>query len=323
MENAVRFFYAQGLATSSQKSYRSAQSRYLSFCAQFQLQPLPLSEPVLCSFVSLLASQSLRFQTIKCYLSGLRHMQISSGYSDPFAGNLLVRLDYVLKGIKRCQASGMTSSSSHPRLPITPSILRAIRSQWSANWNDYDIKMLWAAFCVGFFGFMRAGEFTVPANASYDPGCHLSFRDIAVDSHINPSVMHVSLRASKTDPFRKGVTIVIGTSKDELCPVNAVLSYLAVRGAEPGPLFRFAGGRCLTRERLVSSLRHVLAAANIDTTHFSGHSFRIGAATTAARVGVEDSLIKTLGRRESSAYMRYIRTSTDQLAAIALRLSSS
>ena len=40
---------------------------------------------------------------------------------------------------------------------------------------------------------------------------------------------------------------------------------------------------------------------------YAGHSFRIGAATTAAHQGIHDSLIKTLGRWESAAYTRYIR----------------
>ena len=79
IENAVRFLYSQGLATSSQKSYRPAQSCYLNFCAQFQLQVLLLSEPVLCSFVSLLANQNLIFQTIKCYLSDSRSSILGSG----------------------------------------------------------------------------------------------------------------------------------------------------------------------------------------------------------------------------------------------------
>ena len=108
-----------------------------------------------------------------------------------------------------------------------------------------------------------------------------------------------------------------------MCPVAAMLSYLAAHGAGSGPLFQFSDGRYLTRDRLVCELRRVLAAANIDMSQYCGHSFRIGAATTAARAGVEDSLIKTMGRWESVAYLRYIRTSKDQLAAVTARLSSA
>ena len=95
-----------------------------------------------------------------------------------------------------------------------------------------------------------------------------------------------------------------------------------VRGDSPGPLFQFSDGRFLSRDRLVISLKRVLSEAGIDTSRFNGHSFRIGAATSAARAGLEDSLIKTMGRWESSAYLRYIRTSRDQLAAVASSLSA-
>ena len=90
-----------------------------------------------------------------------------------------------------------------------------------------------------------------------------------------------------------------------------------------GPLFMFSDGRYLSRDRQVSSLRRVLSAANIDMSCFNGHSFRIRAATTAAKAGLEDSLIKMLGRWESTAYLWYIHTSRDQLAAVASSLSVS
>lgn len=65
-----------------------------------------------------------------------------------------------------------------------------------------------------------------------------------------------------------------------------MLSDRAVRGAKPGLLFKFADECCLTRERLVFFMRHVLAATNI----FGDHRFRIGAATTADRELVQQQL---------------------------------
>ena len=92
-------------------------------------------------------------------------------------------------------------------------------------------------------------------------------------------------------------------------------AYLVQRGDKTGPLFQFVDGRYLTRQRLVNQLHQALQKAGLDTSKYNGHSFRIGAATTAAKKGVEDSMIKTLGRWESSAYMQYIKIPREQLAS--------
>ena len=173
---------------------------------------------------------------------------------------------------------------------------------------------------VFFFGFLRSGEVVVPSDTSFDTGMHLCFDDIAVDSHLEPSTLRVTLKASKTDPFQKGVVLVIGRGSLEICPISAVLDYMSRRGPAPGPLLVFGDGRCLTRPRFVAALRSALATAGIDAQLYSGHSFCIGAATTAAIRGIPDSLIKTLGRWQSSAYMLYVRTPSSVLQGVARRL---
>ena len=101
-----------------------------------------------------------------------------------------------------------------------------------------------------------------------------------------------------------------------------VLSYLSRRPSTPGPLFIFTNGALLqTRAKLVAHVRQALAQAGIDCTHYSGHSFRIGAASAAAEAGYSDSFIQTLGRWKSQAFISYIRTHPSQLAAVAPALA--
>ena len=84
-----------------------------------------------------------------------------------------------------------------------------------------------------------------------------------------------------------------------LCPLAAVLSYMAMRRPGNGPLFRFSDGRSLIRERFVAKVREVLQQIGIDQTKYCGHSFRIGAATTAAKKGIQrltNKNVRTLGK---------------------------
>ena len=63
----------------------------------------------------------------------------------------------------------------------------------------------------------------------------------------NPTLLKLRLKASKTDPFRKGIDVVVGRTNNKLCPVAAVLAYLAVRGNGLGFLFKFQDGKLLTK----------------------------------------------------------------------------
>jgi hypothetical protein len=129
---------------------------------------------------------------------------------------------------------------------------------------------------------------------------------IAIDSYQNPSTIKIHLSISKTDQFGKDIDIYLGRTNSDLCPM---LRYLVKRpGPRSGPLFILQNGIPLQRDQFVRYLKDALDAAGISHAHYSGHSFRIGAATAAARAEVPDHLIKTLGRWESEAYQIYKRT---------------
>ena len=127
---------------------------------------------------------------------------------------------------------------------------------------------------------------------------------------------------SKTDQERKGTSVFIEKTRDDICPVAAMSAYLAVRGPSQGPVFQYTDARPLTKVRFTDQIRDALATIGYDPKSYAGHSFRIGAASTAAERGVEDSSIKALGRWKSDAFQAYIKLPRATLAPFAKVLSS-
>ena len=114
--------------------------------------------------------------------------------------------------------------------------------------------------------------------------------------------------------------MVLGRTGKDLGPVKALLNYLQVRGMEPGPLFHHNDGRVLLKPIFIRWVQQALAKLGYDQKEFTGHSFRVGAATTAAKMGIQDSLIKALGRWESSAYLLYIHIPAGDLQQVASKI---
>ena len=128
--------------------------------------------------------------------------------------------------------------------------------------------------------------------------------------------MLVRIKGSKTDPFREGVTLSIGKTGASVCPVAAMQAYLDCKPNRGGPLSRTSTGKFLTRGMMCRLVNDTLRSNNLSIAPYSTHSFRIGAATTAAAAGIPDSKIKILGRWSSSVYQRYVRMSLNVLQGI-------
>ena len=241
-----------------------------------------ISEDILIYFVAhCVSSLHLKYSTIKTYLAGNRFAYIKAGFQDPCCfpnGQPFLSLQAILKAVKKSQ-----DNIVKPRLPITSSILSQIcRSLRSGFLGAYEDLVLQTAFCLAFFGFLRCGEFTSKSNA-FDPLTDLSIQDI----HLNRWDNYFTLRLK--------------------------VSWMAMAAQPHEPLFTTLAGTPLTRAFVIDKLKILLSKLGYNPALYSGHSFQIGAATTAAAANIPDHMIRTLDRWTSDCYCRYIRTSHESL----------
>ena len=100
------------------------------------------------------------------------------------------------------------------------------------------------------------------------------------------------LKASKTDPYRQGCSLLISPSPRSVCAVRVLRKYLALRlTTGTSPLYVFQSGNYLT-----TILRTLPQRLGISSELYASHSLRIGAATSAAEAGLPPWHIQTLRR---------------------------
>ena len=190
--------------------------RFHSFCGVYNIfTPFPVTEQLLCSFAAFLADQGLAPQTVKSYLSAVCNSQISLGLPDPRDQSSLPILKRIQDGIARLRM--LKGSPPQVRLPITAHILARIQQALAAS-SDPDKYLVWVVATTAFFGFFRLGELLPD----------LAWGDVAVDNHTKPSMIQVHLKKSKTNQFGPGMDIILGFTGTPLCPVSAILQYIAV-----------------------------------------------------------------------------------------------
>ena len=155
---------------------------------------LPASELTLIYFASHLA-QTVSYDTVKLYLVAVQDLHRELNF--PLYIEKMHRLKKVLTSIKR-----LVPSTKRDRFPITTQILTTIHNYLHpALSTNLDHIMLWAAFTLAFFGFLRASEFT--CNGPFNPEVHLTSQDIIFHPDMqSPSLMRVKITQSKTFPPR-------------------------------------------------------------------------------------------------------------------------
>lgn len=192
--------------------------------------------------------------------------------------------------------------SQDVRRPITLDILTQIRFKLRALcWSKYEARLFSAAFSFAFFGALRIGEVVCTDRLSQRG---LLFEDVTVAS----SHVVLKIRSSKTDQLGKGALVRLqATLKAGPCPVKDARKYLYLRPKASGPFFLHADGSPLSKQQFTRVMRKAIAAIGLPQEEYAAHSFRIGAATTAAHMGLPAERIMDMGRWKSNAYKGYIR----------------
>ena len=204
-----QFLLTQGLAPPTRRVNLSAPRRYFAFCRQDGRTNVDGSLPPADEETTVLAV-SLHHSSIKVYLAAVCSLHIDYGFPDPLLNCL--RAQHLLKGIKQVQAV------TPQRLPITIDHLRAIQRSLELSTRDH--IMLWIACCLGFFAFLRAGQFTV--NALFQPSIHMAVGDLQADALVNPTCFKVHVKGSKTNPFHVGCDIYLGHTEGSVCLIRAL-----------------------------------------------------------------------------------------------------
>jgi hypothetical protein len=311
---------AQRLADSTRASYASAVSHLTKFLEKHGVQPsFPISPDTLCLWMAD-SIDKLTYSSIRNYLHGIATTHVELGHSNPL--NLSPLPWRMFKAIKRIQGEQIVRK----RLPITVQILAQIDTLFDTSKQDH--LCMRAAMWLGTCGLLRSGEFTrKPTTKCTLKLHHLTFHAKdhstvdALDTSVDPPLyMTLRLEQSKTDPFRRGTSVVISNTH----AIRHMLVYLRVRKCSLGrqPLFIGLDGQALSTSVLVKFTQSLIGQANIPNANlFLGHSFRKGGATSLHEAGHPDSLIKMMGRWASFAFATYIDTPLHMLIEAGLSMT--
>ena len=259
----------------------------------------PASEATVANFIAFLFSKNFAASTIISYVSAIASIHKFAAYPDPTQYFLVKKL---LSGTQKIKGQQDT------RLPVTePILIGLINHHPKSSLTSYDQKMFKAIFTLAFSAFLRIGEILLRSKEC-NPDSVVQSSDISFfKSNKRVNACQILMRSWKGRYAGPPLKISLNGSKSVICPVQSLLEFFKVRGFHQGPLFCNKDLTPCSRNYFTLTLKNALKATGHNCNRIKGHSFRIGAATTAAMKGVSDAQIQRLGRWRSSAFNRYIR----------------
>lgn len=188
------------------------------------------------------------------------------------------------------------------RRPVSYDILLRLGiSLGERCFSSFEVSLFRLAFSLAFFGAFRISELVSPSRSRCGG---LRFEDV----FLMGGSLDCYLRQSKTDQVGRGSTVSLHClAGSDMCPVQLFSEYVFLRGSAPGPLLIHGDGLYLSRFQFTQVFRQCLQDMGLPSREYSSHSFRVGAATEAARWGLSDDIVRRIGRWESNRFQLYVR----------------
>ena len=277
-------------AKSTLAVYACAWRRWEAWCLGRGLDPLPGASAVVCAYLTERAAQGVCFGTIEVASSAIAYEHRSRGVVDPVAHEAVRQ---VRRGLRRTLGTAPRRQAHPLSVAEIRRIVTAIDRSTPQGARDAALILL------GFASALRRSELAALTLA---------------DLEAKPTGLLLRIRHSKTDQDCRGQ--IVGVARGQRArtdPIAAVVTWLAHRGADPGPLFTSMRGGLnpgpISGNVIALVLKARAGAVGLPTERITGHSLRAGHATAAALagVGVDRIAAQTRHRRIDVLIERYIR----------------
>lgn len=292
---------ANALAESTAKKYAQYEVYWVRFLVVFGLLAFASapSEAVVLLYVAFLA-RTQQYGSVKNCLKGLQRFLQARGWSTHLSH--MWRVQQALVGLRRL-GRGVAR-----KLPITPFILFKVLAVLDVS-QDFQV-MLFTSMLIAFAAFLRKANVCAASSSITHVQRALLRQDVQID--LRQYCLIITLRFMKNAQFKEAVhtVVVAGQRGHPLDPVQWWSEYIA---RVPAPSSAAAFGHMsagvyepLTHTVFVAWVKKLVSAAGFDSSGFSGHSFRRGAASYSFLCGLPETLIKELGAWRSQVYQVYL-----------------
>jgi site-specific recombinase XerD len=273
-------------AASTRKAYGTDFRLFKVWCDARGVPALPAAPETVAAYLAAQAATS-KASTLGRRIAAIRYAHKLAGLPLPTDAE---GVKATMRGIRRTHGSA--------RVRKAPAVAGKMLGMVATAPNKLTGLRDRALLLIGFGGALRRSELVA-----------LDVADIAETE----TGLLVTIRGSKTDQERQGVTIAIACG-DIACPAKALRAWLDAAGIEAGAIFRpidKAGAvraSRLTCRSVANIVKAYAGRAGFDASMFSGHSLRAGFLTSAAGKGASIFKMMDISRHKSVDTLRgYVR----------------